>query len=182
MISYDLQHGDCIAHMTKMRAGSVDLIIADLPYGTTQNRWDSVIPMDQLWTAFRRVCKTGAPIVLFTQQPFTTTVAASNLKQLRTEWIWKKPQGTGFLNCNRYPLKSHENILVFCDRTPLYQPQKSFGHATYDTTHSPTTNIGLLVRSAASTLTAHGSRLQCWSSILTVDITQPRSLSRCLNT
>nr|WP_244502180.1 site-specific DNA-methyltransferase [Terriglobus roseus] len=109
------------------------MVLTDLPYGTTQNPWDSVIPMEQLWAAWKRVCKPGAPIVLFTQQPFTTTVAASNLKQLKSEWIWEKPQGTGFLNANRYPLKNHENILVFCDRMPPYNPQKSFGHGTYTT-------------------------------------------------
>ena len=71
--------------------------------------------------------------MLFTQQPFTTTVAASNLAQLRTEWIWEKPQGTGFLNCSRYPLKSHENILVFCDQVPPYHPQMTTGHTPYIT-------------------------------------------------
>ncbi len=111
--------------------GSVDAIITDLPYGTTANKWDSVIPLDQLWSAWKRICKPGAPIILFTQQPFTTTVATSNLRQLKSEWIWQKPQGTGFLNANRYPLKSHENILVFCDRTPLYHPQMSTGHKPY---------------------------------------------------
>ena len=120
--------GDCLEQMAKLPAGSVDCVICDLPYGTTANKWDSVIPLNKLWAEWKRVCKPGAPIVLFTQQPFTATVAASNLKQLRTEWIWEKPQGTGFLNANKYPLKSHENILVFCDRLPLYNPQKTFGH------------------------------------------------------
>lgn len=109
------------------------MILTDLPYGTTQNKWDSVIPMADLWKEWKRVCKPGSPIVLFTQQPFTTTVAASNIKQLRTEWIWCKSQGTGFLNANRYPLKSHKNILVFCDRMPPYYPQKSSGHKPYVT-------------------------------------------------
>ena len=81
--------------------------------------------------------------MLFTQQPFTTTVAASNLKQLRTEWIWEKAQGTGFLNANRYPLKIHENILVFCDKMPPYHPQKSFGHKPFVShAKAKTTNYG----------------------------------------
>jgi DNA modification methylase len=71
--------------------------------------------------------------VLFTQQPFTTTVAASNLKELRTEWIWEKAQGTNFLNAKKYPMKVHENILVFCDTLPPYSPQMSQGHSTYVT-------------------------------------------------
>ncbi|WP_213805745.1 site-specific DNA-methyltransferase [Granulicella sp. dw_53] len=113
--------------------GTVDCIICDLPYGTTQNRWDAVIPMEQLWSEWKRICKPGAPIILFTQQPFTTTVAASNLKHLKTEWIWEKPQGTGFLNAKLYPLKSHENILVFCDRKPPYYPQMETGSKPYVT-------------------------------------------------
>ena len=125
--------GDCLQRMTELSDASIDMILCDLPYGTTANKWDCIIPMDQLWSAWKRICKPGAPIVLFTQQPFTTTVAASNLRQLKTEWIWEKPQGTGFLNANKYPLKSHENILVFSDRLPPYHPQKSFGHKPYKT-------------------------------------------------
>lgn len=109
------------------------MVLTDLPYGTTSNQWDSVIPMDELWAAWKRVCKPGAPIVLFTQQPFTTVVAASNLGQLKTELIWEKPQGTNFLNAKKYPMKVHENILVFCDRTPPYNPQKTTGAKPYVT-------------------------------------------------
>ncbi|WP_396248433.1 DNA-methyltransferase [Granulicella mallensis] len=89
--------------------------------------------MEKLWAEWKRVCKPGAPIVLFTQQPFTTTVAVSNLKQLKTELIWEKPQGTNFLNAKKYPMKVHENILVFCDQTPLYHPQMTTGATPYVT-------------------------------------------------
>lgn len=123
--------GDCLALMADLPDASIDAVIGDLPYGTTANKWDSIIPLDEMWAQFRRVCKPGAPIVLFSQQPFTTTLAASNIEQLKSEWIWRKPQGTGFLNAKRYPLKSHENILVFCDRLPPYNPQKSQGHKPY---------------------------------------------------
>lgn len=118
-----LLHGDCLAEMQCIEPGSVDMVLTDLPYGTTQNKWDEIIPMARLWTEWKRVLKPRAPVVLFTQQPFTTVVAASNLKQLKTEWIWEKNQGTGFLNARRYPLKIHENILVFCDGMPAYFPQ-----------------------------------------------------------
>jgi DNA modification methylase len=129
--------------MAKLPSKSVDMVLTDLPYGTTANKWDSVIPMDQLWAEWKRICKPGSPIVLFTQQPFTTTVAASNIRQLKTEWIWAKPAGTGFLNVNVYPLKKHENILVFCDRTPPYNPQKSFGAKPYSTKQkAKTSNYG----------------------------------------
>lgn len=125
--------GDCLERMQEISDASIDMVLTDLPYATTQNAWDTLIPMDQLWAAWKRICKPGAPIVLFTQQPFTTTVAASNLGQLKTEWIWTKEQGTGFLNANRYPLKSHENILVFCGRTPPYHPQMTTGSRPYVT-------------------------------------------------
>lgn len=131
MPDYDLQLGECIERMSTLPDASVDMILADLPYGTTSNAWDSVIPMNQLWAAWKRICKPGSPIVLFTQQPFTTTVAASNINHLRTELIWEKPQGTNFLNARVYPMKVHENVLVFCDRTPRYQPQMQYGNKTY---------------------------------------------------
>ena len=132
-IPYQLLLGDCLEQMATLPTGSVDCVVTDLPFGTTRNAWDSIIPLDQLWSSWKRVCKAAAPIVLFTQQPFTTTVAASNLKELKSEWIWRKPQGTGFLNANRYPLKNHENILVFCDRRPPYHPQMTKGHKPYIT-------------------------------------------------
>jgi DNA modification methylase len=119
--------------MAKLPAQSVDCVLTDLPFATTSNAWDVLIPFDDLWAAWKRVCKPAAPIVLFSQQPFTTSLAASNLKQLRTEWIWEKSQGTGFLNSNRYPLKNHENILVFSEKAPPYHPQKEYGHKTYTT-------------------------------------------------
>jgi site-specific DNA-methyltransferase (adenine-specific) len=149
--------GDCLEKMKDIPDTSVDCIICDLPYGTTGNKWDSVIPMADLWGAWKRVCKPGAPIILFTQQPFTTTVAASNLKQLKTEWIWEKPQGTGFLNANRYPLKNHENLLVFCDRSPAYHPQKSAGAKPYITGRGrKSTNYGAFENQ--QTVNTDGSR------------------------
>ena len=138
-----LLHGDCIEQMAKLPATSVDMVCADLPYGTTQNTWDSTIPLDQLWPAWKRLCKPGAPIVLFTQQPFTTTVAASNLKQLKTEWIWEKPQGTNFLNVKRYPMKVHENILVFCADVPCYAPQMTTGTPYITGKHKGSLNYGV---------------------------------------
>ena len=116
----NLHQADCMDIMPTIPAGSVDMVLCDLPYGTTQNQWDSTIPLDWLWSEYKRIGKPGCPIVLTSQQPFTTTLAASKLSWLRTEWIWEKEQGTGFLNAKRYPLKSHENVLVFCEQTPPY--------------------------------------------------------------
>jgi DNA modification methylase len=152
--------GDCLDKMQEIPSGSVDCVIADLPYGTTQNRWDMVIPMDELWSAWQRICRPGAPVILFTQQPFTTTVAASNLKHLRTEWIWEKPQGTNFLNAKRYPMKVHENILVFCDRSPAYYPQKTAGHTAYTSSpHKGSSNYGSFKVRGIHIENAEGTRL-----------------------
>ena len=135
--------GDCLEQMRWIPAGSVDCVLTDLPYGTTDNPWDAILPMDQLWVEWKRVAKRGAPIVLFTQQPFTTAVSASNLRQLKTEWIWVKGNATGFLNAKKYPLKAHENILVFCDRLPPYYPQKRPGQPyTAKTKNKRSSNYG----------------------------------------
>ena len=112
----------------------MDAIICDLPYGTTRNPWDSVIPLEPMWEEYRRVCKENAAIVLFSQQPFTSTLVASNPKDFRYEWIWEKEFGSGFLNANRAPLKVHENILVFYRRLPTYNPIKRTGLAPYKRT------------------------------------------------
>lgn len=130
----DLHLGDCLDILPSIPDTSIDMILADLPYGTTKNKWDSVMDLDKLWDLYRKKRKPGAAVVLFSQQPFTTILGASNLKELKTECIWEKPQGTGFLNARRYPLKSHENILVFCDRRPPYYPQMSYGGKPYKVT------------------------------------------------
>ena len=91
----------------------VDMILCDLPYGTTKNKWDIVVPFAQLWKQYERIAKENAAIVLFSQMPFAAELIHSNIELFRYEWIWKKSQGTGHLNANRMPMKIHENILVF---------------------------------------------------------------------
>jgi site-specific DNA-methyltransferase (adenine-specific) len=137
-----LLKGDCIEMMRTLPDACVQMVLVDLPYATTQNKWDELIPMADLWTAWRRLCVPGSPIVLFTQMPFTVTVAASNLKQLKTEWIWEKPQGTNFLNGKKYPMKVHENIPVFCDRMPPYHPQMTEGKPYSWGKHKGSSNYG----------------------------------------
>ena len=99
------------------------MILCDLPYGTTQNKWDSIIPLEPLWEQYKRIIKDNGAIVLFAQTPFDKVLGASNLKMLKYEWIWEKQQGTGFLNAKKMPLKKHENILVFYKKLPIYNPQ-----------------------------------------------------------
>ena len=108
---------------------SIDAIICDLPYGTTSNKWDSIIPLDLLWNQYKRICK-GA-IVLTAQTPFDKVLGTSNLKMLKYEWIWVKENGTGFLNAKKAPLKNHENVLVFYEKQPTYNPQMRIGFKPY---------------------------------------------------
>lgn len=127
----NLMNGDCLELMREIPDGSVDMVLCDLPYGTTQNKWDSVIPLDALWTAYRRVVKSSGAIVLTAQTPFDKTLGVSNLEMLKYEWIWCKEAGTGFLNAKKSPLKNHENVLVFYGSPPTYNPQMLTGFKPY---------------------------------------------------
>ena len=120
---YKLLQGDCLELMKDISTGSVDMILCDLPYGTTQNKWDCMLDLDMLWEQYNRIIKDNGAIVLFSQLPFTISLAASNLKYLKYEWIWQKNKSTGFLNSKKMPLKNHENILVFYKNLPTYNAQ-----------------------------------------------------------
>lgn len=114
---------DCLEGMKRIPDKSVDMILCDLPYGTTQNKWDSVIPLEKLWDQYLRVIKDDGAIVLTAQTPFDKVLGFSNLKMLRYEWIWGKNKATGHLNSKKMPLKEHENILLFYKKLPKYCPQ-----------------------------------------------------------
>lgn len=117
--------------MKRIPDGSVDMVLCDLPYGTTRNKWDSIIPLDELWIQYERIIKERGAIVLTAQTPFDKVLGASNLKMLKYEWIWQKPQGTGHLNAKKMPMKNHENILVFYKKLPTYNPQMRKGFEPY---------------------------------------------------
>ena len=119
----NLLRGDCLELMKDIPDGSIDMILADLPYGTTRNKWDSIISLDLLWEQYNRIIKERGAIVLTAQTPFDKVLGVSNLKYLKYEWIWQKDKGTGHLNAKRMPMKDHENILVFCKRSTIYNPQ-----------------------------------------------------------
>lgn len=123
MRKFELFNGDCLEVMKTIPDKSVDMILCDLPYGTTRNKWDSIIPLDEVWLHYERIIKDNGAIVLFAQTPFDKLLGASNLKLLKYEWIWRKNKATGFLNSKKMPLKEHENILVFYKKLPLYNPQ-----------------------------------------------------------
>ena len=119
--------GDCLSVMEDLSDNSIDMVFCDLPYGTTQNKWDNVIPFDKLWSAYNRVVKENGAIVLTSQQPFTSQLIMSNPSQFRYEWIWEKNKATGHLNAKKMPMKAHENILIFYRKLPTYNPQKTTG-------------------------------------------------------
>ena len=124
----EIHHGDCLALMNGLDDQSIDMILCDLPYGTTQNKWDSIIPLELLWQQYQRVIKPNGAIVLFGAQPFTSQLVMSNPQDFRYSLVWEKNKSTGFLNANRMPLRSHEDILVFYKKLPTYHPQKTTGH------------------------------------------------------
>lgn len=128
MISIDLRQGDCLELMKDIPSKSIDLILCDLPYGTTRNKWDSVLDLDFLWEQYNRIIKEHGAILLFAQTPFDKVLGVSNLKDLRYEIIWQKTAPTGFLNAKKMPMKAHENILVFYKKLPTYNPQMTKGH------------------------------------------------------
>jgi site-specific DNA-methyltransferase (adenine-specific) len=117
----DLYLGDCIDVMEILPSGSVDLVLCDLPYGTTQNKWDSVIPLDPLWREYWRIC-TG-PVVLTATQPFSSALVVGQLARFKYEWVWRKSRVTGVLNAKRQPLRQHETVLVFSPAPPPYNAQ-----------------------------------------------------------
>jgi site-specific DNA-methyltransferase (adenine-specific) len=125
--------GDCLDVMSGIPDASVDMVLCDLPYGTTQNKWDSVIPFVPLWDAYWRVAKPNAAIVLTAQTPFDKALGASQIQHLKYEWVWRKEAGTGFLNAKKQPLKNCENVLVFYREQSLYNPQMRTGFKPYRT-------------------------------------------------
>lgn len=128
MSKINLIHDNCFNYFPQISDTSIDLILCDLPYGTTHNSWDCQLDLQQLWTEYERVIKDNGAILLFAQPPFDKVLACSNLKLFRYEWIWEKTTATGHLNANRMPMKAHENILVFYKNLPKYFPQMTHGH------------------------------------------------------
>ena len=119
--------GDCFDVMRDLPDGSVDMVLCDPPYGTTQNKWDSVLPLDRLWAEYWRVCKPNAAIVLTAAQPFTSALVMSQLRHFRYDWTWRKPKGTGHLNAKKQPMRDKEDVLVFYKQQCIYNPQMTAG-------------------------------------------------------
>ena len=121
--------GDCLELMKDIPNGSIDMILCDLPYGTTACKWDTIIPFDKLWEQYERIIKPNGAIVLTAIQPFTSELVLSNKKLFKYEWIWEKSKASNFLQASYMPLKAHENIVVFGKGKTKYNAQKVQGKA-----------------------------------------------------
>jgi len=154
MTAIRLMVGDCLERMRELPDASVDMVLADLPYGTTQCAWDEVIPLAPLWEQYLRVAKENAAIVLCAAQPFTSLLVSSNLPHYRYEWVWEKGNATGFLNAKKQPLRAHETAQVFYRRQPTYNPQMTSGHERKTTRRKV---VGSEVYGKALSLTAYDS-------------------------
>ena len=141
MKDIEIWYGDCLELMDNIPDKSVDMIFSDLPYATTQNSWDCMIDLDELWKQYKRVIKKNGCIALWAQAPFSHVLALSNIKQYKYEWIIEKTKGTGHLNAKKMPMKTHENVMIFSDldespetiqifygKLPTYNPQMTDGH------------------------------------------------------
>jgi len=117
--------GDCLEVMKDIPDKSIDMILCDLPYGTTACKWDTIIPFEPLWEQYKRIIKDNGAIVLTASQPFTSALVMSNPKMFKYEWVWEKSKATGYLNSKIMPMIAHENILVFGKGKLMYIPQKT---------------------------------------------------------
>ena len=136
-----LMQGDCLELMEQIPDGSVNMVLCDLPYGTTRNKWDSVIPFDPLWEHYRRVCK--GVVVLTAAQPFTSFVITNNLKTFKYCWIWEKSKVTGVLNAKHQPLRNYEDICVFAEGKTTYNPQGLIAKGTITKQGGNSKNYGV---------------------------------------
>src|SRR5699024_4193614 len=118
---------DCLEGMQRIDDKSIDMILCDLPYGTTACKWDEIIPFKPLWEQYERIVKDNSAIILTASKPFATKLINSNIDLFRYEWIWEKEQGVNFMLAKKQPLKVHENVLIFYKKQPTYTPQMTAG-------------------------------------------------------
>ena len=146
-----LIQGDCLEEMKKIPDGSIDMVLTDPPYGTTQNKWDSVIDLILMWTELNRIVKDDGAVVMTAQQPFTSHLIMSNPKNFKYCWTWVKEAGTGFLNAKKYPLKDSEDVVVFCRKPHIYNPQMREGEP-YTITQGKTKSKNYGTQTGATTV------------------------------
>jgi site-specific DNA-methyltransferase (adenine-specific) len=124
MVDIKFIHGDCLEEMPKLQDHSIDMILCDLPYGTTACKWDTIIPFEPLWKQYKRIIKDNGAIVLTASQPFTSALVMSNPDMFKYEIIWAKSKPSNFMLAKKQILKQHENVLIFYQNQPTYNPQK----------------------------------------------------------
>ena len=125
-----LMRGDCLERMAEIGDGSIDMVMADPPYGTTACKWDTVIDLDAMWAHLKRIVKSNGAIVMTAAQPFTSVLVTSNIKAFKHAWVWEKSSATGHLNAKRMPMRKHEDVIVMAaGKSVPYNPQglKPFG-------------------------------------------------------
>ena len=136
-----IHHGDCLELMRDINDKSIDMILCDLPYGTTACKWDSVIPFEPLWSHYKRIIKDNGAIVLTASQPFTSALVMSNIKMFKYELIWEKTNSVDFALAKIRPRKRHENIVIFCNGKHTYNPQMEKGRPYIDRPRKRTNRI-----------------------------------------
>lgn len=141
-MTVELMQGDCLELMQAIPDKSIDMILCDLPYGTTQNKWDTIIPLEGLWGAYNRIVKDNGAIVLTAAQPFTSVLITSQLRLFKYLWVWDKSQVTGFLNAKKQPLRRHEDVCVFYKEQCTYNPIMREGKRQLKATGKSTSNYG----------------------------------------
>jgi site-specific DNA-methyltransferase (adenine-specific) len=141
---------ECISGMVSIPNESIDMILCDLPYGTTQCKWDVLIPFDDLWKQYERIIKPNGAIVLTSAQPFSSLLIASNIKLFKYSWVWKKSKATGYLNSKKRPLVAHEDVLVFSKNPTNYYPQMVKGEPYSKGTALRTTDVYPIQRKTSS--------------------------------
>lgn len=154
---------------------SIDMILADLPYGITDNAWDIIIPFDKLWSQYNRIIKDNGCIALFGQEPFSSELRMSNEKMYRYDWIWVKSKAVGFLQSHKMPLRKHENISIFYKHLPIYNPQMRLGFKPYCIKNNPTTSTNYQI-SAKSAEKYKGSKSS--GDRYPIDVINFKSISR----
>jgi len=122
-MTVEIYHGDCLEIMPTLADKSINMVLCDLPYGTTACKWDTIIPLEPLWKQYKRLIKDNGAIVLTASQPFTSALVMSNPAMFRYEWIWLKDMPSNYLLASKQPLKYHENVLLFYNQQPTYNPQ-----------------------------------------------------------
>ena len=139
-----LMKGDCLERMKEIPSGSADMILADVPYGTTACAWDSIIPLEPMWEQLKRIIKPNGAIVMSASQPFTTTLIASNMKMYRHQWVWNKNNSAGFVTAKIRPMAICEDILVFGAAKVNYYPQMTTGKMRKKGGYSKSDNYGVV--------------------------------------